>query len=148
MKPLIVLLSVFVVSTVIFRIVGKDWNLSFSGNLAMFLMLMLTASGHILFTRGMTMMLPPFIPFKTPVIYLTGIAEVLLGAALLFPSFRHIAGIALIVFFILLLPANIYAAFRHVDIEQATYTGPGLAYLWFRIPLQLLFIGWLVYFSL
>ncbi len=148
MKPLVVLLSVFVAGSVISRIVLKDWNLPFAGNLAMCLMLMLTASGHILFTKGMAMMLPPFVPFKNLIIYLTGIAEVILGLALLFPSVRGLAGLSLIVFFILLLPANIYAAIKHLDLEQAAYAGPGPRYLLFRIPLQLLFIGWVAYFSI
>lgn len=148
MKPLIVLLSAFAVVSCFSRIVFKEWNLPFSGNLAMCLMLALTASGHILFTKGMYLMLPTFVPFRTPIIYITGIAELLLGAALLIPLIRVTAGIVLIGFFTLLLPANVYAAIKHIDIEKATYDGPGLIYLWFRIPLQLLFIGWVAFFSI
>jgi uncharacterized membrane protein len=42
---------------------------------------------------------------------------------------------------------NIYAATQHIDIEKGTFTGPTTPYLWFRIPLQLLFIGWVYYSS-
>jgi uncharacterized membrane protein len=46
----------------------------------------------------------------------------------------------------LIIPANIYEAIHYVDIETATYTGDGPAGLWYRIPLQFLFIA-IVYFS-
>jgi uncharacterized membrane protein len=40
------------------------------------------------------------------------------------------------------LPANIYSAVKEVGLG-----GHGAAYLWFRIPLQLLFIGWAAHFT-
>jgi uncharacterized membrane protein len=148
MKPLIVLIASFIATTFISRLILNDWNFAFAGNLAMCLMLFLTASGHVLFTKGMAMMIPPIIPWRTFMIYLTGFAELALGVGLLFHSSRHLSGIGLIALFVLLLPANIYAATKHLNLEKATYSGPGPGYLWFRVPLQLLFIGWVIYFSL
>lgn len=147
MKPFYLLLAVFVLSTGISKLTTGNWNLSFGGNLAMALMLCFTALGHFLFTRGMTMMVPGFIPFKRELIYLTGIAEIILGIALLFPSVRAYAGITLIILLVLLLPANIYAAVLKVNYEKANFDGPGLSYLWVRIPMQVLFIGWIWYFA-
>lgn len=46
-----------------------------------------------------------------------------------------------------MLPANIIAAKQKINLEKASYDGPGLAYLWFRIPLQVLFIGWVLFFA-
>jgi len=48
----------------------------------------------------------------------------------------------------LILPANSYAAVKKIDLEKANYNGSGLNYLWFRIPLQVLFIGWVYWFAL
>ncbi len=87
-------------------------------------------------------------PIKREMIYLTGVLEFLLGIGLVIPQTRHISSILIIIFFILLLPANIYAALRHVNIEKGDYSGPGLRYLWFRIPLQLIFIQWVWLFNL
>jgi len=42
----------------------------------------------------------------------------------------------------MLLPANIYAALKHVDYQRGTFEGSGTNYLWFRVPLQVLFILW------
>jgi uncharacterized membrane protein len=147
MKPLIVLIAVFAIVSTGSEILLKNWNLPFAGNLAMCIMLIFAASGHFLFTEGMTLMLPPAVPFRTFIIYLTGVTEIIGGLALMFPLGQHLAGCVLILFFLILLPANIYAAIKHVDIEHATYSGPGPHYLWFRIPLQILFVGWLAYFS-
>lgn len=148
MKPLIILLGVFGTVTLIMRYTTGSWNILFCGNLAMCVMLCFTALGHFLFTKGMALMLPPAIPYKTGLVYFTGVAEVTLGFALLSPALRPYAGYTLILFFILMFPANVYAAIKHLDLEKGTYTGPGLRYLWFRGPLQILFIGWVYYFSI
>jgi len=60
---------------------------------------------------------------------------------LIIPQTRHVAAILLIIFFILLLPANIIAAKQKINIEKASYGGRGLSYLWFRIPLQLFLLS-------
>ncbi|WPQ65825.1 hypothetical protein SIO70_13270 [Chitinophaga sancti] len=147
MKPLIVLLVTFFLSLIIARLSTREWSLLFAGNVAMCCMLLLTAFGHFKFTNGMVMMLPPVIPFKTAVVYISGIVEIALGIMLLFPPLRNIAGNLLVILFIVLLPANIYAASINLNIEMANHEGPGYSYLYFRVPLQLLFIGWVLYFS-
>ncbi|WP_298733888.1 hypothetical protein [uncultured Chitinophaga sp.] len=147
METLAVLIPGFVISALICRWTTGEWRLTFSANLAMCLMLFLTATGHVLFTKGMAMMVPPFIPFKTAIVYITGVMEVLMGLALLVPALRRHTGYAVIVFFILLLPANIYGAVVQLNMQQGSYDGPGPEYLWFRVPLQVLFIGWVWYWS-
>src|SRR5689334_11794475 len=112
MKVIIVLIGVFVLSLGISKIAIGDWHLIFSGNLAMCFMLCFTAMGHFMFTKGMTMMMPGPVPFKKELVYLTGIAEILPGIALLFPQYRYVAGIILIGLFVVMLPANINAAIR------------------------------------
>lgn len=147
MKPLVILLAVFGLSSLAFWLITGSWNLLFCGNLAMCVMLCFTALGHFLFPKGMAMMIPPFIPFRTALVYITGVAEIAFGLALLFPITRAYVSPALLLFFVLLLPANIYAAWHHIDLEKGTNTGPGPSYLWFRIPLQILFIVWVYFFS-
>ncbi|MFB0496641.1 putative membrane protein [Mucilaginibacter sp. OAE612] len=147
MKVLLVLIISFILTAVISRLFIDDWNIMLSGNVAMMLMLWFASLGHFMFTKGMVMMMPPFIPFKVALVYLTGVMEIILGALLIVNATRHIAGIILLVMFAVMLPANINAAIKHVDLEKATYDGSGPGYLWFRIPLQLLFIAWILYFS-
>lgn len=91
-------------------------------------------------------MLPDFFPYKTGIVYMTGLFEVVLAIGLLLPHYRTVTGWTLIVFLLLVLPANIYAAVHQLDYQKATFDGPGLRYLWFRIPLQALFIAWVYIF--
>ena len=148
MDVIIVLSVFFVLSALYFKFVKKTYKWKVSGNIAMCAMLMFTAMGHFLFTKGMAMMLPPFIPCKEFTVYLTGIMEIVFGLLLLFPKCRKRTGIILIIFFILILPVNIYAALHHVNLKTADFTGHGPVYLWFRIPLQLFFICWVYMFSI
>ena len=148
MKPLLVLMAAFLISLVGLEIFSGEWNYRLAGNIAMASMLLFTAIGHFAFTKGMTMMLPDFVPFKKELVYLTGVIEAAAAIGLLVNPLREMTAILLIVFFVLLLPANIYAALKNVDYQKGTYDGQGLTYLWFRVPLQLFFIAWIVYFSL
>nr|WP_271407370.1 hypothetical protein [Tenacibaculum soleae] len=142
MKPLIILLLSFIISLFVIKIIKKEYDFALSARIAMSVMLIFTAIGHFAFTKGMTMMIPDFIPFKENVVYLTEIFEILLAIGLLIPKLKDISGWALIIFLLLMLPANIYASINNVNYQKGTLDGNGLTYLWFRIPLQILFIIW------
>jgi len=142
MKPLLILLSVFFISLLATKIFRGNFEFALSGRTAMSVMLVFTAIAHFTFTKGMAMMIPDVIPYKNEMVYLTGIIEIAAAIGLFFPNFRVITAWLLILFFILILPANIYAAVKHIDYQKGTPDGNGLTYLWFRIPLQILFIVW------
>ncbi len=148
MKPLFILLIIFGIVTTISKIFHHQWNSVFAGSLAMSIMLLFTAIGHFAFSRGMIMMLPPVIPFKKQIIFSTGFIEILAAVGLLIISFRHLTSVLLIIFFALILPANIYAAFKKIDYQKGNYEGRAINYLWFRVPLQVLFIAWVCYFGI
>jgi uncharacterized membrane protein len=147
MKPLIVLLAVFMVSCLASFVAVKNPDYYLCGRAAMTVMLVFASIAHFKFTRGMVMMMPKFVPYKKPVVYITGIIEILAGTGLLIASVRHPVAWLIILFFALLLPANIYSAQKRVNLEKANYEGKGLNYLWFRVPLQLFFIAWVYYFA-
>ncbi|WP_435624074.1 DoxX family protein [Flagellimonas sp.] len=142
MKPLIVLLSSFVIAIFVVKLIYKKYDFALSARIAMAIMLCFTAMGHFVYTKGMSMMIPEFIPFKISFVHLTGIFEILLAFGLLIPRLKVISGWILIIFLLLMLPANIYAAIHQVNYQKGTFDGNGLSYLWFRIPLQILFIVW------
>jgi uncharacterized membrane protein len=147
-KPLFVLLLSFGSALLLTKIIDQHWNFVFSGNFAMSVMLLFTAIGHFAFTKGMAMMLPDLIPFKKPIVYGTGLIETAAAIGLLIPSYRHLTSILLIIFLVLILPANVYAAIKKVNYQKGTHDGDGINYLWFRIPLQIFFIGWVWYFGI
>lgn len=148
MKPLIVLFIVFAIALSINKIFRKKYAVALCGRIALSAMLIFTAVAHFVFTKGMSMMLPDVIPFKTQTIYLTGIIEIAAAIGLLIPKFKVITAWLLIAFFVLILPANIYSAINHIDYQKGTYDGSGLPYLWFRIPLQVFFIFWTYLFTI
>jgi uncharacterized membrane protein len=145
MKPLIILLAAFALALFAIKIQRNSIDVILAARIGMASMLLFTAIGHFLFTRGMTMMLPDLIPYKIFIIYSTGVLEVLAAVGLFIPGCRLLTGWFLIAFFVLALPANVYAAINHIDYQKGTMDGPGAVYLWFRIPLQILFVG-LTYF--
>lgn len=142
MKPLIVLLAAFGLSVITVKIINGIYEFALAGRIALSAMLVFSAVGHFAFTKGMSLMVPAFIPFKTGIVYLTGFIEIVFAIGVLIPAYRIFAAWSLIVFLVLVLPANIYAAIKRVDYQKATFNGSGTNYLWFRIPLQILFIGW------
>ena len=89
-------------------------------------------------------MLPTWVPYKTPIIYATGLLEFLGAVAILIPVYARVAAWALALFLTLILPANIYAAFKRVDFGGHSM---GPVYLLLRIPFQLFLIGWICWFS-
>ena len=114
------------------------------GRIGVSLVFAFTALGHFVKTSEMTQMLPPWVPMRVQLIYLTGIFEFLAAIAILIPSLSRYTGIILCIFLVLILPSNIYAAIQRVDFGGHA-AGP--AYLLVRIPLQLFLIGWIFWFA-
>ncbi|MCG5212826.1 DoxX family protein [Streptosporangium soli] len=110
---------------------------------ALAVMLVMTASAHFV-PEGVTVMpnhadmvgmVPPFVPFPGAMVHATGVLELLGAAGLVLPSTRRAAGICLAVLFVLLLPANVYAA------VAAPFNADVSSPLWLRIPEQALYIA-------
>ena len=114
------------------------------GRISLAIFFVFTGVSHFLMPAEMMQMLPSFIPFRLEIIYLTGILEILGGIGLLIPGLERIASIALILFLLAVLPANIYAAVNYINFG-AHALGP--IYLLARIPFQLFVIGWAYYFG-
>src|SRR5688500_15993104 len=148
MEPLIILVGAFLAIILVIRLVSKKWLPGLAGRLAVSGLLIFTGVAHFIYTDGMVLMLPPFVPFKTALIYATGVIEIAAAVGLLIPRFQKLTAWLLILFLVLILPSNIYAAYQHVNIRTASFDGPGPFYLWFRIPLQLFFIAWVYYFGI
>ena len=142
MKPLLVLLISFGLAVFAIKIISHSYDLTLSMRIAMSVMLLFTAMAHFAFSKGMTQMIPASFPFKLPIVYLTGFIEIAAAIGLQIASVRNLTGWSLIIFFMLILPANIHAAIKHVDYQKGTTQGKGLNYLWFRVPLQIFFIAW------
>ena len=79
---------------------------------------------------------PPILPYKLALVYISGFFEIVLGVLLLFPAFRYVAGWGLILLLIAVFPANIYLAQTN---GVALNTTPLIA--WGRLPIQFVLIA-------
>ena len=79
---------------------------------------------------------PPILPYKYELVYISGFLEVLLGVLLMIPNFQSAAAKGLIILLICVYPANIYLAKTN---GAALGISPFIA--WGRLPFQFVFIG-------
>ncbi|WP_330181807.1 hypothetical protein OHB26_36575 [Nocardia sp. NBC_01503] len=142
-------LLLLLVPTLLFRLLGAlgatrfaTWRVAAAHGLAF--MLLLTGASHFA-PESVTFMpthsdslhmLPSWIPFPDFTIYLTGALEWLGALGLIITATRMWAGTALALLFVVMLPANIYAALNNIEFDGAAPTP-----LWFRVPEQLVYIG-------
>jgi uncharacterized membrane protein len=133
MAPLIVLLLTYALARLALR---RLPDRTLPGRLALAVMLLVTGVAHFTRTDALAAMVPPALPAPVLLVYATGIAE-LVFALLLLARPTAALGWTLVLFFLALLPANVYSA-----VAQGGLGGHGPAYLWFRVPLQLLFVAW------
>lgn len=82
-------------------------------------------------------MMPPYIPYHEAMVFLSGVAELVLGIALLIPALRVYAAWGVIALLIAVFPANVHMAVANVPFGDA----PSWA-AWARLPFQALFIAW------
>jgi len=137
MAALIVLFA----SLLVYRAVGalgREWLDSWlvAARCALSTMLLFTASAH--FTRmrdDLVRMMPPSFPWPRALVYFTGLCEIAGAIGLLFLLTTRAAGIALILFFLAVFPANVRAARSGITLRGKPATA-----LWLRAPMQLLFI--------
>ena len=85
-------------------------------------------------------MMPPYLPWHRGLIYLSGLAELVLGIGVLVLALRSISAWGLIALLIAVFPANVHIAMHNVPLFGAT-EGAG-ALNWVRLPLQAVLILW------
>ncbi|GAB3260842.1 DoxX family protein [Larkinella harenae] len=108
-------------------------NLSLYGIAAVYIV-----SGLLHFFRPQPYLriMPPYIPYHSQMVLLSGIAEVILGIGLLFPATRPLAAWGLILLLLAVFPANVYMATSEKFINIPTWIR------WGRLPLQAVLIWW------
>jgi uncharacterized membrane protein len=137
-----IVLFVLVISLLLYRAIGALGVAALATwpgatRYALATMLLFTASAHFTKMRhDLVRMVPDSIPQPMTLIYFTGVCEIAGAIGLLLPSTRQAAAIALIVFFIVVFPANVKAARTGVAVGGKRATP-----LWLRSSMQVLFIA-------
>ena len=137
-----IVLIILAAATLAARVAGfagvaslNSWPAAIRAGLAS--MLLFTSVGHFNAVRfGLVRMMPPAIPYPMALVYFTGLCEIAGAIGLLIPRTRIAAAVALIVLFVAVLPANLYAAQNGVPVlgQAATPVIP-------RILVQVMFIA-------
>lgn len=103
------------------------------------LLFLITASGHFTQTAAMARMLPPWVPSRVEIIYVTGVLELLGAIGIWVPGVAKLTGLCLILMLVGVFPSNVYAALNRVPYGGH---GNGPVYLLVRLPFQVMLIVW------
>jgi uncharacterized membrane protein len=88
-------------------------------------------------------LMPPFLPAPLALVYLSGVAEIAFGVALMIPRCTRWAAWGIVATLIAVYPANLYHAFQGGLSDPAlpaAMANPVTA--WARLPVQLVFLAW------
>lgn len=101
---------------------------------------------HFVVPELYVQIVPPVLPGRLALVYVSGLAEMVLGLGLLFERTRRIAAWGIVALLIAIFPANVYMAVGGVVIEGTPFgsgvVDPSPAVRWGRLPLQGVLIAW------
>ncbi|MGE0789508.1 MAG: MauE/DoxX family redox-associated membrane protein [Sandaracinaceae bacterium] len=108
-------------------------------------LMIVAGANHFISERFYVQIMPPYLPFPRELVWISGVSEIALGALLLVPRTRRLAGWGLIALLVAVFPANLHMALHEVQIDGEP-AGPAWA-MWARLPLQLVLIAWAFWVS-
>jgi uncharacterized membrane protein len=97
----------------------------------------LAGLNHFLNPEFYVKIVPPYLPWPSELVLVSGVFEILGGVGLLIPRVRVVSAWGLIALLVAVFPANLHMALHPEDFPQL----PPAA-LWVRLPLQGLLIAW------
>jgi len=97
---------------------------------------------HFTKTAFYLKIMPPYIPWHLAMVQISGVCEILGGLGLLIPLTRRAAAWGLVAMLIAVFPANVYMVTDPVAAGAASLSP---VVLWGRLPLQLVFIAWVLW---
>lgn len=101
----------------------------------------LAGSMHFIIPDFYLKMMPPYIPYHKELIYLSGLAEILLGFGLLNHHFTRLSAWGIIALLVAVFPANIHIYMEKVDLGVPDWV------LLVRLPIQGALIYWAYLFA-
>jgi uncharacterized membrane protein len=99
---------------------------------------------HFVAESSFTRIVPPYLPAARLLVWISGVAEIVLGVGLIPARTRRWSGYGLVALYIAVFPANLYMAMNHVELEGLPSSPLAL---WVRLPFQLVLIGWALWTS-
>ena len=96
---------------------------------------------HFVIPRVYRRIVPPYLPAPEAIVYASGVAEIAGGVGLIGHRHRRAAGWWLVATLLAVFPANVHMALHPDDYPQVP---GGARSLWARLPMQALFVAWVV----
>lgn len=97
----------------------------------------LAGANHFAHTEFYVGIMPPYLPWHTALVYISGVCEMALGSMLLFRRWERLAAWGMVVLIVAVTPANVQMA-----IHPEQYPGYSPTALWVRLALQVVLIAW------
>lgn len=94
-------------------------------------------TNHLLNSTFYATIMPPYLPWHLPLVYISGAAEIALGTMLTFRRWSSVAAWGLLALLAAVFPANVQMAL-HSDLYRFI---PAPA-LWLRLPMQAVLMAW------
>ena len=92
---------------------------------------------HFVSLDAYVKIMPPYLPWHLELVYISGVAEIALGALMLLRRWQAVAGWGMIALCVAVFPANLHMALHPELFTQFSPQG-----LLFRLPLQAVAIAW------
>jgi uncharacterized membrane protein len=102
---------------------------------------------HFVVPELYAQIIPPFLPAPLALVYLSGVAEIVVGVGVLIPRTRRYAAWATIALLVAIFPANVYMATSMVVVEGIGGGDPSPLIRWGRLPLQGVLILWAYWYT-
>jgi len=99
---------------------------------------------HFMAASEVANIVPPFLPFPKLIVIVTGVMEIFFAIGLVWPKWSRFTGIALSVYLLAVLPANIHMALEGMPLGGRDLTA---FQLWFRVALQFPLIALILWAS-
>lgn len=117
-------------------------NVKTSLKLVLGIVLVGAGLNHFLSADFYLRMMPPYLPWHLELVYISGIAEILLGILLLVRRTLAIAAWGIIALLIAVFPANLQMA-----LEPSQFPNIPEIALWLRLPFQAVLIAWAYWYT-
>jgi uncharacterized membrane protein len=99
---------------------------------------------HFVAPKVYAQIVPPSLPRPLALVYLSGVAEIVLGVGVLHPRTRRLSAWGLVGLLLAVFPANVHLATRDVTLEGVPEwaSDPPDVVTWARLPLQAVLVCW------
>lgn len=142
---LVLMMSPYLIVRLASAVTRRDFDVRSAAAIGLGVLFIFTGIGHFIQTEPMAQMLPPWVPERTLLVYLTGGLEFAIAVGFLVPKYRRLTGWVAAIVLVFFFPANIYAAINHIPMGSHVW---GPAYLLIRAPLQAIILFWVYWFTL